>query len=98
MPLLFQSLKSHAQGVLAVVVVFGAPAVVVEVQRSRALKKREFTSRVRAGGGGEVEKEEVMDNKIKRKVNFSIFSLFHTCPITQRELTNPVAVIKSEQE
>ena len=50
---------------------------------------------------GQVEgaKEEVlMDNKIKRKVNFSIFSLVHTCPITQRELTNPVAVIKSEQE
>ena len=47
---------------------------------------------------GQVEKEEVMDNKIKRKVNFSIFSLLHTCPVTQRELTNPVAVIKSEQE
>ena len=47
---------------------------------------------------GQVEKEEVMDNKIKRKVNFSIFSLFHTCPVTQRELTNPVVVIKSEQE
>ena len=47
---------------------------------------------------GQVEKEEVMDNKIKRKVNFSIFSLVHTCPVTQRELTNPVVVIKSEQE
>ena len=46
---------------------------------------------------GQVE-EEVMDNKIKRKVNFSIFSLVHTCPITQRELTNPVGAIKSEQE
>ena len=47
---------------------------------------------------GQVEEEEVVDNKIKRKVNFSIFSLVHTCPITQRKLTNPVAVIKSEQE
>ena len=50
---------------------------------------------------GQVEEEEVMDNKIKRKVNFSIFSLalVHTCPITQRELTNlVVAIKKSEQE
>ena len=47
---------------------------------------------------GQVEEEVLMDNKIKRKVNLSIFSLFHTCPITQRELTNLVVVIKSEQE
>ena len=47
---------------------------------------------------GQVGKEEVMDNKIKRKVNFSIFSLVHSCSITQRELTNPAVAIKSEQE
>ena len=49
-------------------------------------------------GQVEEEEEEVMGNKIRRKINPSIFSLFHTCSITQRELTNPVAVIKSEQE
>ena len=47
---------------------------------------------------GQVEKEEVMDNKIKRRVTFSIFSLVHTCLITQRKLNNLVVAIKSEQE